>query len=31
MGEVFWQDAGAVRAVRNVGKTPIELVELEFK
>jgi hypothetical protein len=30
-GEFFWQDAGATRAVRNVGSTRIELVELEIK
>jgi hypothetical protein len=30
-GEFFWQDAGATRAVRNVGTSPIELVELELK
>lgn len=30
-GQFFWQDAGAIRAVRNVGTTPVELVEFEFK
>src|SRR6185436_2579952 len=30
-GEFFWQDAGATRAVRNVGTTRLELVELELK
>jgi hypothetical protein len=30
-GEFFWQDAGTTRAVRNVGTTRIELVELELK
>jgi hypothetical protein len=30
-GEFFWQDAGQTRAVRNVGTTRIELVELELK
>jgi len=30
-GEFFWQDAGATRAVRNVGTTRIELVEIELK
>jgi hypothetical protein len=30
-GEFFWQDAGTTRAVRNVGSTRIELVELELK
>jgi hypothetical protein len=29
--EVYWQDAGTRRAVRNVGATRIELVELELK
>jgi hypothetical protein len=27
----YWQDAGAIRAVRNTDTTPIELVEYEFK
>jgi hypothetical protein len=30
-GEFFWQDAGATRALRNVGTTRIELVEIELK
>jgi hypothetical protein len=30
-GEFFWQDAGQTRAVRNVGMTRIELIELELK
>jgi len=30
-GEFFWQDAGTTRAVRNVGTTRLELVELELK
>jgi hypothetical protein len=30
-GEFFWQDAGEMRAVRNVGTTPITLIELELK
>jgi len=30
-GEFFWQDAGGTRAVRNVGTTRIELIELELK
>jgi hypothetical protein len=30
-GEFFWQDAGVTRAVRNVGSTRIEIVELELK
>jgi hypothetical protein len=30
-GELYWQDSGQTRAVRNVGTTRIELVELELK
>jgi mannose-6-phosphate isomerase-like protein (cupin superfamily) len=30
-GEFYWKDAGTTRAVRNIGTTPIELVEIEFK
>jgi hypothetical protein len=30
-GEFFWQDAGTTRAVRNVGTTRLELVEIELK
>jgi hypothetical protein len=30
-GDLFWQNAGATRAVRNIGKTPVEIVEFEFK
>jgi len=30
-GNFFWQEAGAMRAVRNVGTTRIELVEIEIK
>jgi hypothetical protein len=30
-GEFFWQDAGQTRAIRNVGTTRIELIELELK
>jgi hypothetical protein len=30
-GELFWQDAGATRTVRNVGMTRLDLVELEIK
>src|SRR5262245_53206530 len=30
-GEFFWQDAGEARAVRNVGTTRLELVEIELK
>ena len=30
-GDLYWQDAGTTRAMRNVGTTRIELVELELK
>jgi hypothetical protein len=30
-GNLFWQNAGASRAVRNTGATRIEIVEFEFK
>ena len=30
-GELYWQEAGGTRAVRNVGTTRIELVEIELK
>lgn len=30
-GEFFWQDAGQTRAVRNVGASRLELVEIELK
>lgn len=30
-GDFFWQDPGETRAVRNVGTTPITLIELELK
>ena len=30
-GDFFWQDAGVTRAVRNTGRTRLELVELELK
>jgi hypothetical protein len=30
-GEFYWQEAGMTRAVRNVGTTRIELIELEIK
>jgi hypothetical protein len=30
-GEFFWQDLGQTRAVRNVGTTRLDLVELELK
>jgi hypothetical protein len=31
LGDFFWQDAGATRAIRNAGTAPIELVEFELK
>jgi hypothetical protein len=30
-GEFYWKDAGATRGLRNIGTTPIEMVEIEFK
>ncbi len=30
-GEFFWQEAGTTRAVRNVGTTRIDIVEIELK
>jgi hypothetical protein len=30
-GEFFWQEAGTTRAVRNIGSTRVELVEIELK
>jgi hypothetical protein len=30
-GEFFWQDAGTTRAVKNIGTTPINIVEFELK
>lgn len=30
-GEFFWQEAGTTRAVRNVGTSPVRLVEFELK
>jgi quercetin dioxygenase-like cupin family protein len=30
-GDFFWQDAGVTRAVRNTGRTRLELVEFELK
>jgi len=30
-GELYWQEAGTTRGVRNIGNTRIELVELELK
>jgi hypothetical protein len=31
LGDFYWQDGGATRAVRNIGTTRVELVEFEFK
>ena len=31
VGDFYWQDPGATRAVRNSGSTPIEIVEIELK
>ena len=31
MGEFYWQDSGARRAVRNAGKTRVEILEFELK
>ena len=30
-GEFFWQDPGVTRAVKNIGTTPINIVEFELK
>jgi hypothetical protein len=30
-GAFYWQDGGVTRALRNVGTTPLELVEIELK
>jgi hypothetical protein len=30
-GEFFWQDAGVTRSVKNIGTTPINIVEFELK
>jgi hypothetical protein len=30
-GEFFWQEAGTTRAVKNIGTTPINIVEFELK
>ena len=30
-GEFFWQDPGVTRAVKNIGMTPINIVEFELK
>ena len=31
MGEFFWQEPGATRAIKNTGTTPITIVEFELK
>ena len=31
LGEFYWQEPGATRAVRNIGTTRINLVEIELK
>jgi hypothetical protein len=31
LGDFYWQEPGATRAVRNIGSTRIELVEFELK
>jgi hypothetical protein len=31
MGEFFWQEPGVTRAVKNIGTTPITIVEFELK
>jgi hypothetical protein len=31
LGDFYWQEPGATRAVRNIGTTRIELVEIELK
>ncbi len=30
-GEFFWQDGGITRAVKNIGTSPINVVEFELK
>ena len=30
-GEFFWEDPGVTRAVKNIGTTPINIVEFELK
>ena len=30
-GEFFWQDGGVTRAVKNIGTTPVNIVEFELK
>ena len=31
LGEFYWQDAGATRAVKNIGSTRVEFFEFELK
>ena len=31
LGDFYWQEPGATRAVRNIGSTRVELVEFELK
>lgn len=31
MGDFYWQEAGSERAVRNIGRTAVEIIELELK
>ena len=31
LGEFYWQEPGAARVIRNIGKTRIELLEFELK
>jgi hypothetical protein len=31
LGDFYWQELGATRAVRNIGTTRVELVEFELK
>ena len=30
-GDFYWKEAGATRGVRNIGSTPVDMVEIEFK
>jgi len=30
-GDFYWKEAGATRGIRNIGTTPIDMVEIEFK
>jgi hypothetical protein len=31
LGDFIWQEAGAIRAIRNTGATRVEFVEFELK